>query len=157
MFNWIIFLVLLFISVCDHCITLPIFAFYFNYRCVNLYHNLSKVHSDSHIHNRSNFLNLAIVLWSLSPLFQAPYIVLAFIWYLNSLTIPHLPLFDSIIQLFACIYLYRSVLWSIWPGNCIIYQFVSKLSAILNLTHYLIFPAHLECSSAFGRANSPQF
>ena len=41
LFNWIIFLVLLFISLCDHCVTLPIFAFYFNCRCVNLYHNLS--------------------------------------------------------------------------------------------------------------------
>ena len=74
--------------------------------------------------------------------------------YRTAIRIPLNYIADS---LFASIDLYRSVLGSIWPGNCIFYQFVSKLSAILNLTHYLIFPAHLECSSAFGRANSPQF
>ena len=52
------------ISICDHCIYKLMFVFYFNYRCVNLSHNLSKVHSDSYMHIISNFLNLTIVLWS---------------------------------------------------------------------------------------------
>ena len=80
------------------------FVFYFNYRCIYLSHNLSKVHSDSYTHIISNFLNLTIVLWSLSSF--SSYIVLAFIRYLNSLSKSHLSLFDSIIQLFASIDLY---------------------------------------------------
>ena len=48
--------------------------------------------------NINNFLILAIVWWSQSPLFQVLYIVLAIVWHLNSLSVPYLPLF-------ACIYL----------------------------------------------------
>ena len=60
-------------------------------------------------------------------------------------------LFAFIIQLFACI-CFDLVLFGLII--CIFYHFERKLSAILD---FLSFPAFLECSSAFGRANSPQF